>query len=124
MTPSILLLENDPIYRDFLTQRLSVFGYAVTTTDQPETALETAKKQPQNLVIIDLSGPSIQAVILTKKLRNEGVTCPIMVLSQDDHIDAVEKATQSGVSDYVIKPFELNVLMSKIRTLVSGNLTG
>ncbi len=118
----ILVVEDDADIRKMLSMRLEIDGYEVIEAEDGEQGLDKIKSDKPNLVILDLILPKMNGFEVCRMVRfdDENKNIPIIVLSALSDQNEREKATESGVDAYFIKPFDLGLLLSKIKSLLEG----
>jgi DNA-binding response OmpR family regulator len=114
----LLLVEDDPTLRQALTFNLSREGYDVTTAADGETALDAARNDRLDLILLDVMLPGMSGVEVLRVLRREGVATPVIILSaKGDEIDRVV-GLKVGADDYVAKPFSRPELLARIEAVL------
>jgi two-component system, OmpR family, KDP operon response regulator KdpE len=110
----ILCIEDDPQMRTFLLAQLKARGFQVQAVrDGAQAVDEAAMFQPQ-LILLDLSLPSLDGLTFLRRLR-EWSSAPVIVLSAHDEEPVKIKALDLGADDYLTKPFSLNELLARVR---------
>ena len=123
----ILVVDDDPNIRRFLSESLRLHGYEVHSFEDAETALEDLDKHDFSLALLDILLPGINGLQLCRKLRGIPKTSklPIIMMTafykQADHIQ--EAREQYGATDYLLKPFPLKTLHEKIDALLGAPTT-
>ena len=118
MRRRLLLVEDDPILRQALTFNLAREGYEVTTAADGETALESARSDQLDLILLDVMLPGMSGVEVLRVLRRDGVATPVIILSaKGDEIDRVV-GLKVGADDYVAKPFSRPELLARIEAVL------
>jgi len=112
--PHILVVDDEPQITRVLRTSLSAQGYDIRIANSGEMALEIMKDWTPNLIITDLSMPSIDGVQLCRKVRAVSQV-PIVVLSVRDKEQQKVEALDAGADDYVTKPFGMNELLARVR---------
>jgi two-component system, OmpR family, KDP operon response regulator KdpE len=110
----ILVVDDEPQITRVLRTSLSAQGYDIRVANSGEMALEIMKDWQPNLIITDLSMPSIDGVQLTRSVRAAS-TVPIIVLSVRDKERQKVEALDAGADDYITKPFGMNELLARVR---------
>lgn len=117
----IFLLEDDIYLRDGLCEMLEGQGYEVRSADTIKKAEEIINSEQFSLLILDVILPDGSSFDLCKRLRNSGVTTPILFLTACDEEYQIVKGLDLGADDYVTKPFKMLELLSRIRALIRRN---
>ncbi len=123
----ILVVDDDPNIRRFLSESLRLHGYEVHSFEDAETALEELDKHDFSLALLDILLPGTNGLQLCRKLRGIPKTSelPIIMMTafykQADHIQDARE--QYGATDYLLKPFPLKTLHEKIDALLGAPTT-
>jgi two-component system, OmpR family, KDP operon response regulator KdpE len=110
----ILVVDDEPQITRVLRTSLSAQGYDIRVANSGEMALEIMKDWSPNMIITDLSMPSVDGIELTRKVRAVSQV-PILVLSVRDKEQQKVEALDGGADDYVTKPFGMNELLARVR---------
>ena len=118
MRRRLLLVEDDRTLRQALTFNLTREGYEVTAAADGEAALEAARSERLDLILLDVMLPGMSGVEVLRVLRREGVSTPVIILSaKGDEIDRVV-GLKVGADDYVAKPFSRPELLARIEAVL------
>jgi two-component system alkaline phosphatase synthesis response regulator PhoP len=118
MERTILVVEDDAGIRVVVQDTLTSQGYHVVTADNGMKGLELAQKLKPDLIILDVMLPLMDGFEICKRLRKEGITSPIMMLTvKDEEVDKV-LGLELGADDYVTKPFSLKELSARVKALL------
>ena len=118
MRRRLLLVEDDPTLRQALSFNLTREGYDVAAASDGESALEAARSDRLDLILLDVMLPGMSGVEVLRVLRREGVSTPVIILSaKGDEIDRVV-GLQVGADDYVAKPFSRPELLARIEAVL------
>jgi two-component system KDP operon response regulator KdpE len=110
----ILVVDDEPQITRVLRTTLSSHGYDIRVANDGESALDLMKDWPADLVITDLSMPSMDGLELTRRVRTKS-RVPIIVLSVKGEERTKVQALDAGADDYVTKPFGINELLARVR---------
>src|SRR5438132_250221 len=110
----ILVVDDESQITRVLRTSLSAQGYDIRVANSGEMAIEIMKDWQPNLIITDLSMPSMDGIELTRHIRAVS-QIPIVVLSVRDKEQQKVEALDAGADDYVTKPFGMNELLARVR---------
>jgi CheY-like chemotaxis protein len=118
---TILLVEDNEMNRDMLSRRLMRRGYEVTLAEDGAQGLDLARAQMPDLILMDMSLPTIDGWEATRRLKAAPETqrIPIIALTAHAMVEDMIKATEAGCDDYDTKPVDLARLLGKIETLLA-----
>jgi len=119
-TNTILLVEDEPDIRDMLNFALSRAGYQVWEAETAEDAMHKLDGLLPSMVIIDWMLPGISGVDLARRLRRDEHTAqlPIIMLTARGEESDKLKSFESGVDDYIVKPFSPRELIARVKALL------
>lgn len=113
----ILVVDDEPSIVTLLTFNLEKEGYQVTSATDGLEALEVALTQPFDFILLDVMLPHIDGIEITKRLRQEKVETPILILTaKDDPIDRI-LGLEIGADDYLSKPFSPREVIARIKAI-------
>jgi two-component system, OmpR family, response regulator MprA len=115
--PRVLVVEDDTDIAGVLRRSLDKEGYDVRVAGDGESALNEAGVFAPDAVVLDLGLPKLDGVEVCRRLRTEG-DVPILILTARDALDARVEGLDSGADDYLVKPFEREELLARIRALL------
>jgi two-component system KDP operon response regulator KdpE len=110
----VLVVEDDAPLRDALATSLRAHDYDISEAGTAEEAVVLAGHDPPDLVLLDLSLPSADGFHALERLRTF-TDIPIVVLTVRDSKEDNVRALDSGADDYVVKPFDLDELLARLR---------
>ena len=118
---TILLVEDNELNRDMLTRRLERKGFTVICAKDGQEAIESAKSEKPDIILMDLSLPVIDGWSASKILKSDTSTqsIPIIALTAHAMKGDREKAIEAGCDDYDTKPIDFKRLLDKINKLLS-----
>ncbi len=114
----ILIVDDDPKYRGFVSRGLSESGMVCELAESGERALEMLHKQSFDLVLLDVMLPGIQGWDLLESLRADGIDVPVIFVTARDAIDERIRGLHMGGDDYVVKPFAFAELVARIHAVL------
>jgi twitching motility two-component system response regulator PilH len=115
----ILVVDDSPTDRQFMTETLSKKGYKVVTADSGESAVEKAKSEMPDLILMDVVMPGLNGYQATRAITRDEKTKHIPVImctSKGADTDKIWGMRQ-GALDYLVKPVDPQQLLAKIATL-------
>ena len=114
----ILIVEDERAVARGLEYGLASEGFTVLWAATGQRALDLARAEDPHLILLDLRLPDVSGFDVCRQLRAEGRTMPILMLTaRDEEVDKV-LGLELGADDYVVKPFSLRELISRIRALL------
>ncbi|HLJ90712.1 MAG TPA: response regulator [Candidatus Angelobacter sp.] len=115
---SILLADDDVHLATFLSKSLESEGYSVHTALDEDSVLAELRRQNYKLIILDLNFGQTDGLKLLEKLRAEGLSTPVMVLSARNKVSDRIQSLNLGADDYVTKPFSFQELAARANALL------
>jgi len=114
----ILIVEDERAVARGLEYGLTSEGFTVLWANTGQRALELARSQNPHLILLDIRLPDVSGFDVCRQLRAEGKRMPILMLTaRDEEVDKV-LGLELGADDYVVKPYSLRELISRIRALL------
>jgi two-component system phosphate regulon response regulator PhoB len=120
MAPSIMVVEDEPEIRELLSFTITRAGHDVVTAESAEQALQLLDRGLPELLVVDWMLPGMSGIDLAKRLRLDELTASlpiIMLTARGEEADKL-KSFDSGVDDYVTKPFSPKELMARVKALL------
>jgi two-component system, OmpR family, response regulator MprA len=117
MRERVLIIEDEEKILDFLRRGLSYEGYRVETAADGTAGLNAARATPPDLVVLDWMLPGLDGLEVCKRLR-AGSEVPILMLTAKDAVSDRVQGLDAGADDYLVKPFEFDELLARIRALL------
>lgn len=110
----ILVVEDDVTISDLLSYYLRRQGYDVVQEYNGRTGTHTALSSPLDLVLMDLLLPDLDGMSAAKEILRRRPDMPVIILSAVSDKDRLLEGFQNGITDYIAKPFDVDVLMARI----------
>jgi DNA-binding response OmpR family regulator len=116
----VLVVEDEQHLADGLRFNLEAEGYQVQLTDTGESALEILRTEPSafDVVVLDVMLPGKDGFSVMSEMRGGGQFVPTLILTARGHPNDVLKGFAAGADDYLTKPFDLSILIARIRGLL------
>ncbi len=121
-TVKILIVDDEPPIRKLLRVGLASEGYAVVEAATGKEAIEHARADRPDLILLDLGLPDMAGHDLLANWRSEHLELPILILSSRTDETGIVRALELGADDYVTKPFGMKELAARIRVALRHKL--
>jgi DNA-binding response OmpR family regulator len=116
--PLVLVVDDDEAIRTALERALRLEGFAVQVAEDGRRALELVEESRPGVIVLDVVMPNLSGITVVSRLRARGNDVPICVLSARDEVQDRVAGLEAGADDYVIKPFDLEELVARLRALL------
>src|SRR5213078_4704005 len=116
-SPRVLVVEDDAEIAGALRRSLRIEGYDVRVAEDGEEALTESGLFEPDLVVLDLGLPRLDGIEVAERLREKG-DVPILMLTARDGVGARVRGLDSGADDYLVKPFDREELLARLRALL------
>jgi len=114
----LIIIDDDKEIITCLKANLNNYGFLVDVASNGKTGLKLISKNDYDLIILDLNLPDISGEQVSKTLRLNNQTMPILILSADQTIESKINLLNFGADDYLVKPFSLEELIARIQALL------
>ena len=114
----LLLVEDDPMIGESVLDLLRDEGYAVDWVRDGEVADLTLDTQAYDLVLLDLGLPKRDGLAVLARLRQRKDRTPVLIATARDALEQRVKGLDMGADDYIVKPYEIEELLARIRALI------
>jgi len=120
----LLVVEDDANILELLSASLRFAGFGVTTATSGSAAVDAARAERPDLIVLDVMLPDLDGFEVIRKLRGGGTRTPVVFLTARDTTEDKIRGLTLGGDDYVTKPFSLEELTARIRAVSSSRLNG
>jgi len=117
-TMKILIIENEKLIADSLKKGLGYHRFNVDVAYNGKDGYLFTQQFKYDVIILDLNLPDISGEEICKLIRKDNDDVPILILSARMHLDDIITGFDYGADDYLTKPFEFSVLLSRMRALI------
>ena len=118
MGAHLVVAEDDRAVRESVTRALELEGYVVTAVTEGIAALEAASRPDVDLLLLDLGMQNMDGLTVCRRLRSAGSRLPILVLTARTEVSDRVSGLDAGADDYLPKPFSLDELLARVRSLL------
>lgn len=115
---SVLVVDDDPTFRQGLRASLKTTGYGAETARNGQEALEYVRERPVDIVLLDINMPGMSGVEACRRIRAAAPQAGIVMLTVRETMDDKILALEAGADDYVTKPFHLRELVARMRAVL------
>jgi two-component system, OmpR family, response regulator len=112
----VLLVEDEPRIASFVVKGLEADGYAVEHVATGAEALNRARADGPDVIVLDLALPDVDGLNVLRRLRHGGTVVPVIVLAARGDVDDRVQGFDAGADDYLTKPFAFEELRARLRT--------
>ena len=117
MGTKLLIIEDEVTLRETLAYNLTQEGYQVTQSGDGAEALELARADKFDLIVLDIMLPGLDGLSFCRILRKEQTTPIIMLTARGGEVDRIV-GLESGADDYIVKPFSLGEFLARVRAVL------
>jgi DNA-binding response OmpR family regulator len=117
MGDKVLVIEDEALVRDLVVLNLKHAGYEVASADTFAKGLKALTTPGISLAIVDVMLPGGEGFALVRQARDEGVKCPILMLTARGDVSSKVRGLDCGADDYLTKPFDVAELLARVRSL-------
>ena len=114
----ILVIEDEAKVASFIKRALEEESYAVDLRADGVQGLDLALSDSYDLIVIDLMLPGLPGLEVLKRLREEKIQAPVLILTAQSQVDQKVKGLDAGADDYLTKPFAIDELLARVRALL------
>jgi DNA-binding response OmpR family regulator len=114
----VLVVEDEPLIAEVVARALGRDGLTVDVVGDGDAALCMVRAEPYDLIVLDLRLPGCDGLEVCREVRRTDGQTPIIMLTARDTLEEKVLGLDSGADDYVTKPFELEELLARVRSLI------
>ena len=118
MRTTILIIEDDPEFSDYLQRGLAFAGYQVETAVSGEIGMQKLKTYSPDLVVLDIMLPGMDGMTTCQMLRKANYAIPVLMLTARNAVGDRVAGLSVGADDYLGKPFDFDELLARLRALL------
>ncbi len=111
---TILVIDDDPTTVDLVSEMLSVNNFKVMTAYDGQEGLRQLYEHQPDLIVLDINMPMMDGWVVCQRVR-EVSNVPIIMLTAQSAPEEIIKGLEMGADDYILKPFDINVLLARVR---------
>jgi len=120
MAKNILVIDDDQLVVKTLSRYLKTYGYKIETAVSAEEAIAKAEAMPFDLIISDIRMPGMNGLETLKRLRSifqdkHAIKIPEIIITGYASDENQKEAEKMGISNYIYKPFEVNVFLDAVK---------
>lgn len=114
----LLLIEDEPLLTDTLSQRFKQLGFIVDMALDGEQGLYLGTEYEYDLIVLDLGLPKLPGLVVLERLRAQGIQVPVLILTARNSWQERVEGLKKGADDYLGKPFHFEELQARIESLI------
>jgi two-component system response regulator PhoP len=114
----VLVIEDETILQADIKARLESEDYIVDTTGDGDEGYFFATEYPLDAAIIDIGLPGMSGIEIIRKLREDGSTLPVLILTARSRWQEKVEGLEAGADDYLVKPFQMEELLARVKALL------
>ncbi|HZC89846.1 MAG TPA: response regulator transcription factor [Mycobacterium sp.] len=115
---NVLVVDDEPVLAEMVSMALRYEGWNIATAGDGAAALESARSQRPDVVVLDVMLPDMSGLDVLRKLREENPQLPVLLLTAKDAVEDRIAGLTAGGDDYVTKPFSLEEVVLRLRALL------
>jgi two-component system OmpR family response regulator len=116
--PKVLVIDDEPGVRELISEALSISEITAVQAADGLEALSFLRRERFDLLILDINMPKLDGLALLEKLRNEGMSVPVLMLSARADKADINQGLRTGADDYLTKPFSIEELVLRVKAIM------
>ncbi len=117
MSGGILIVAEEDNIRDILTDHLTMIGFEVVTAANGVAGMEVLRQSQINGILLDIEMPAMDSLTMLRQLQLQHAHIPVIIMSTAENKKMLETGLKTGAKDYILKPFNLELLTDKCQRL-------
>jgi two-component system OmpR family response regulator len=119
--PKVLVIDDEPGVRELISEALSLSEISAVQAADGLEALSFLRRERFDLLILDINMPKLDGLALLEKLRNEGMSVPVLMLSARADKADINQGLRTGADDYLTKPFSIEELVLRVKAIMRSS---
>jgi DNA-binding response OmpR family regulator len=119
----VLVIEDDPAVAHFLVKGFREEGWEIQTASDGREGLSLAMEGAFDVIVLDILLPRLHGLDVLRRIRQEGVSSPVVILTAMDDKEDVVRGLDLGADDYLVKPFLFTELLARVRAILRRSQT-
>lgn len=116
--PKVLVIDDEPGVRELISEALSISEITAVQAADGLEALSYLRRERFDLLILDINMPKLDGLALLEKLRTEGMSVPVLMLSARADKADINQGLRTGADDYLTKPFSIEELVLRVKAIM------
>ena len=116
--PKVLVIDDEPGVRELISEALSISEITAVQAADGLEALSFLRRERFDLLILDINMPKLDGLALLEKLRTEGMSIPVLMLSARADKADINQGLRIGADDYLTKPFSIEELVLRVKAIM------
>jgi two-component system OmpR family response regulator len=116
--PKVLVIDDEPGVRELISEALSISEITAVQAADGLEALSLLRRDRFDLLILDINMPKLDGLALLEKLRTEGMSVPVLMLSARADKTDINQGLRIGADDYLTKPFSIEELVLRVKAIM------
>jgi two-component system OmpR family response regulator len=116
--PKVLVIDDEPGVRELISESLRISEITAVQAADGLEALSLLRREKFDLLILDINMPKLDGLALLEKLRTEGMSVPVLMLSARADKTDINQGLRIGADDYLTKPFSIEELVLRVKAIM------
>lgn len=120
LKPCILVIEDEAFIRNIIATHLEYQGYDIVQAENGQDGFSLLERNRPDAIVCDILMPREDGIAFCRRVRARGIQTPILFLSAKNQAENVLEGLSSGADDYLVKPFQLEELSTRVARLLGS----